>query len=66
MIARAALLGVEVTITRSAGADNAPVVFVDSDPERIADGERGPRMRILLNDEPVYEGEPYLPAEAPS
>jgi hypothetical protein len=56
-------LGVKVTITRSAGADRAPVVFVDTDPDRVGDGERGPRMRILLNDEPVSEGEAYLPLE---
>jgi hypothetical protein len=56
-------LGVRVTITRSAGVDGAPVVLVDTDPERVGDGERGPRMRILPNDEPVYEGEADLPVE---
>jgi hypothetical protein len=55
--------GASVTITRSAGRDGAPVVFVDSDPEWIGDGARGPRMRILLKDEPVYEGEPYMPGK---
>jgi len=38
--------GVSVTITRSAGQDDAPVVLVDTDPERIEDGDRGRRRRL--------------------
>lgn len=48
--------GVTVIVTRSAGHDDAVVVFVDTDPETIAEGDAGPRIRILLNDEPVYLG----------
>lgn len=49
--------GVDVTITRSAGADGAVVVFVDS----LGVHEIGgmPQMRILLNDGEVYVGVPY-------
>lgn len=55
--------GVTVTITRSAGRDGAPVVFVDNDGDVIPDGPRGPELRIRLNDELVYEGKPYEPTE---
>lgn len=51
--------GVTVTITRSAGADDAVVVYVDT--EGLPDGPTGPECRILLNDEPVYVGAEYVP-----
>ena len=53
--------GVRVTIFESAGRDDAVVVFVDTDD--IPDGPRGPEIRILLNDEPVYVGKEYEPLE---
>lgn len=53
------LYGVEVTVTRSAGEDGAPVIFVDTGDE--LERERGPAIRIRLNDELVYEGVPYEP-----
>ena len=55
-------LGINVTITRSHGRDGAPVVFVDTD-ESITDGPRGPEIRILLNDEPVFTGKEYEPRQ---
>lgn len=53
--------GVTVTITTSAGSDKAPVVFVDT--LEALDGPNGPRIRIRLNDESVYEGEGYIPVD---
>jgi hypothetical protein len=58
-VASIELLGFKATITRSAGADHAVVIFVDG-PEEGPDREHhempdgSPRCRILLNDEPVY------------
>lgn len=52
---------VTVTITESAGQDGAPVVFVDTHED--LDAERGPAIRILLNDEPVYVGKDYEPED---
>lgn len=49
---------ITVTITRSAGADNAPLVMVDTTEE--IDSDDGPLMRILLNDEPVWNGVAYV------
>jgi hypothetical protein len=50
--------GVTAIVTRSAGADAAPVVFVDTDDqlEGSSSCSPGPRIRINLNDNPVYEG----------
>ena len=60
------LLGVTARICRSAGADKAPVVFVDTDENLEGDtGSPGPRIRIRLNDHAVYEGVPHVPAEEP-
>lgn len=54
--------GFRVTITRSAGSDEAVVIFVDGPlgedgADEMPDGS--PRVRILLNDEPVYQPVPY-------
>jgi hypothetical protein len=58
-------LGLRVTITRSAGADRALVVFIDGPGDNGRDvmpnGE--PRVRVLLNDEPVFAAVPYEPIE---
>jgi hypothetical protein len=59
-----ASLGVTVTICPSAGLDGAPVVMVDTDESlEGADGSPGPRIRIRLNDEPVFVGVPHEAAE---
>lgn len=53
-------LGVRVTITESAGNDNAIVVFVDTEfaPD-ASDGGRG--LRVLINDDDGYIGVPHRP-----
>lgn len=52
--------GVKVTITTSAGNDGAVVVFIDTTFE--PDGsDVGPGLRVLLNDDPVFEGVEYRP-----
>lgn len=56
------LHGFTATITRSAGTDQAVVVFIDGpddehEHESMPDGS--PRVRIRLNDEPVYAPVPY-------
>ena len=62
------LLGFKATITRSARADHAVVIFVDG-PEDGPDREHhempdgSPRCRILLNDEPIYAPVDYRPVE---
>lgn len=53
--------GISITVTRSGGLDGAVVVFVDTDADTLSDGPRGPMMRILLNDEPVFVGKEYEP-----
>lgn len=52
-------LGVKVTITESAGSDNAIVVFIDTEfvPD-ASDGSRG--LRVLINDDDTYVGVKYL------
>jgi hypothetical protein len=67
-VASVELLGFKATITRSAGADHAVVIFVDGPAEgpdrehhEMPDGS--PRCRILLNDEPVYAPVDYRPVE---
>lgn len=53
--------GVKVTLTRSGGLDRAPVVFVDTNDELEGDsGSPGPRVRIWLNDAPVYVGVEHI------
>ena len=55
-------VGVTVTVTRSGGLDRAPVVFVDTSDALEGDlGSPGPRIRILLNDHPVYVGVAWEP-----
>jgi len=54
--------GVTAIVTRSAGADGAPVVFVDTSDELEGGwSSPGPRIRINLNDHPVYEGAAWEP-----
>ncbi len=55
--------GLTVTITRSAGTDGALVVFVDG-PAAPADSnaDDSPAIRVLLNDDPIYVGRPYMSA----
>lgn len=52
--------GVTVTITPSAGDDGAIVVFIDTTFEPDA-SDGGPGLRVRVNDDPVYEGKPYMP-----
>jgi hypothetical protein len=56
-------LGTEVTITKSAGADGAVVIFIDTDfePDRGAwDGRsEGPGLRVNINDDPTFVGVPW-------
>jgi hypothetical protein len=52
--------GVTVILTRSAGSDGAPVVFVDTSED--LEGPDGPRIRVRVNDGPVYVGIPHRPA----
>lgn len=54
------LYGVTVTLTASAGPDDAPIVFVDTS-DSVDDGPNGPAIRIQLNDDPVYTGKHYQP-----
>jgi hypothetical protein len=49
---------VSVVVTRSSGHDRAVVVMVDTGFEPDA-SDGSPGLRILLNDEPVYEGVAY-------
>jgi len=49
-------LGVTVILTRSAGSDGAPVVFVDTSDD--LEGPDGPRIRVNVNDGEVYAGVP--------
>lgn len=53
-------LGVTITLTESAGSDNAIVVFVDTTfaPD-ASDGGRG--LRVLINDDDTYVGVPWRP-----
>lgn len=60
--ARVDLDGCEVIITRSAGTDNAFVVFIDTDFEPGA-SDGGPGLRVRVNDHPVYVGVAYEPRE---
>jgi hypothetical protein len=53
--------GVTVILTRSAGDDGAPVVFVDTSDD--LEGPDGPRIRVSVNDGEVYVGVPFEPAE---
>lgn len=50
----------EVTITRSAGADGALLVIIDTtfEPDG-SDGKGG--LRVLLNDEPIFNEIPWKP-----
>lgn len=48
--------GVTVILTRSAGSDGAPVVFVDTSED--LEGPEGPRIRVHVNDGDVYVGVP--------
>lgn len=43
-----------VTVTIVLGEDRAPVVFIDTD--EALDSERGPAIRVRVNDEPVFIG----------
>lgn len=53
---------IKVGITKSAGKDNAVVVFVDTQFEpNGSDG--GPGLRVLINDDPTYEGVAFDPRE---
>jgi hypothetical protein len=54
--------GVKATITHSAGSDGAVVVFLETGFEPNA-SDGGPGLRVLVNDDPVYEGVPYRSAE---
>lgn len=49
--------GVHVIVTRSAGTDNAYVVFVDTEFEPDA-SDGGPGLRVRINDELTYSGTP--------
>lgn len=49
----------EIIVTYSAGVDGAVLVFIDTKFE--PDGsDGGPGLRVLLNDEPVFQGVGYL------
>jgi len=50
---------VEITVTRSAGDDQAIVVFIDTDFEPFAAGPDELGLRVLLNDNEVYVGKAY-------
>jgi hypothetical protein len=51
---------VVVTVTRSAGLDGAVLVMIDTtfDP---AGADRGPGLRVLVNDHPAWAGVAYQP-----
>lgn len=54
-------VGVNVTITRSAGRDRAALVMIDTNFE--PDGsDGGSGLRVLVNDEPAYVGKQYEPS----
>jgi hypothetical protein len=50
--------GVTVRVTDSAGVDGAVVVFIDTTFEPDA-SDGGPGLRVLINDEPAYEGRAF-------
>jgi len=55
--------GVTAVVTRSAGSDGAPVVFVDTD--AALEGPAGPLVRVHLNDAEIYVGVPYEDVDTP-
>ena len=60
---RLAYDGWDLTLTRGEH-DDVPVLFVDTssdDGSPTADNRRGPRCRIILNDEPLWANPPYAP-----
>jgi hypothetical protein len=54
--------GVTTIVTRSAGADGAVVVFIDTDFEPGA-SDGGPGLRVRINDDTTYAGVAYEPRE---
>lgn len=58
-VATTDLYGTKVIITRSAGTDNAVVVFIDTEFEPNA-SDGGPGLRVLINDDDTYVGKPYV------
>lgn len=52
----------KVTICRSAGADGAVVVYVDTGFEPDGSDE-GPGLRVQINDSTTYKGVDYKPKE---
>lgn len=52
--------GTTVWIGPSDGADGAVLVMIDTEFEPDA-SDGGPGLRVLVNDDPVYEGKPYIP-----
>jgi hypothetical protein len=52
---------IEITATRSTGADGAFVVFIDT-PNWEPDGsDGGPGLRVVLNDGEIYDVVPWEP-----
>lgn len=49
---------IAITVTRSDGADGAAVVFIDTQFEPTGNT---PGLRIVVNDEPVFEGKSFRP-----
>lgn len=62
--ATAEALGVRVHVTTSAGSDGAVLVLIDTDFE--PDGSDGSGLRVRVNDEVVYAGVDYEPADESS
>lgn len=55
--------GVTVTITRSAGSDGAPVVFVDTNGAVPENQDEQPAIRVYVNDDTVYVGAEFTSAD---
>lgn len=54
--------GLSLTVTKSAGADGAVLVMVDTETE--PDGsDGGPGLRVQVNDGSVFEGKPFKPVD---
>lgn len=54
--------GIDIVVTRSAGADGAVLVMISTAFEPDA-SDGGPGLRVLLNDEPIFAGKDYEPSD---
>lgn len=53
------VLGVTVEVRRSSGDDGAIVIDIETDPAQVSEGEKGPEVRVYLNDTDLFIGKEY-------